>query len=66
MRSDGNATKEQSWWDGSSVPGLGVAACCWTLVLPEHISPERVCRAGSATGGFISRARALKHFFRTQ
>ena len=51
---------------GASVPGLGVAACCWSLVLPEHISPERVCRAGSATGGFIPRARALKHFFRTQ
>uniref|UniRef100_A0A8C0BXR4 Oligophrenin 1 n=1 Tax=Buteo japonicus TaxID=224669 RepID=A0A8C0BXR4_9AVES len=51
---------------GASVPRLGVAVCCWSLVPPERISPKRVCRAGSAAGDFTSRARTVKHFLRTQ
>lgn len=48
----------------SRVGGMGASVP--RLVPPERTHPERVCRAGPATGNFTSRARTPKHFFRAQ
>lgn len=48
----------------SRVGGIGVRVL--GLVPPEQTHPERVCRAGPATGNFTSRARTPRHFFRAQ